>query len=230
MLRCLPPACSFPRAENPDLLRVIRTEAKPRAIPEGGSGMKTILLVLLASLMTSCLSAPREREARCLGLTMLDLRQSDEDLAAAEEAWRRMREVSAQRSAAATLARPVAERDLGALLPTQAASHRENAVLSFATEEERRLYGRIVAARAGHAQASKWYDLVARRLQTRIEEDDMLYPVLGMLATSTAIVLYPLVRWNVRSVLWDGVDPDAEDDPVQRFCAARLGEAPRSLP
>jgi hypothetical protein len=42
----------------------------------------------------------------------------------------------------------------------------------------------------------------------------MLYPVLGMLATSTAIVLYPLVRWNVRSVLWDGADPDADDDPV----------------
>jgi hypothetical protein len=67
-------------------------------------------------------------------------------------------------------------------------------------------------------------------VQTRIEEDEMLYPVLGMLATSTAIVFYPVVRWNVRSVLWDGADPDADDDPVQRFCAGRLGEAPRSGP
>ena len=91
------------------------------------------------------------------------------------------------------------------------------------------LYQRMIAARARHGQASKWYGLVARRVQTRIEEDEMLYPVLGMLATSTAIVLYPLVRWNVRSVLWDGADPDADDDPVQRFCVARLEERHRSV-
>jgi hypothetical protein len=89
-------------------------------------------------------------------------------------------------------------------------------------EEDATLYRRLVAARARHGEASKWHALVARRVQTRIEEDEMLYPVLSMLATSTAIVIYPLVRWNVRSVLWDGADPDAEDDPVQRFCAARL--------
>jgi hypothetical protein len=188
--------------------------------------VQTIVLVVFALLLTSCLSAPREREANCLGLTMLDLRQSGEELAAAEEAWRRTLEVSAQRPAApAVPAKTVADRNLGALLQKQVGIRRDNSVLSFGTEEERRMYGRIVAARAGHAEASKWYGLLARRLQTRIEEDDMLYPVLGMLATSTAIVLYPLVRWNVRSVLWDGVDPDAEDDPVQRFCAARLGEA-----
>lgn len=53
----------------------------------------------------------------------------------------------------------------------------------------------------------------------------MLYPVFGMLVMSTAIILYPLVRWSVRAVRWDGADSDAEDDPVQRFCAGRLGEA-----
>jgi hypothetical protein len=57
----------------------------------------------------------------------------------------------------------------------------------------------------------------------------MLYPVLGMLATSPGIVFYPLVRWNVRSVLWEGVDPDAEDDPVQIFCTARLEQEIHSL-
>jgi hypothetical protein len=190
--------------------------------------VQTIVLVVFALLVTGCLSAPREREANCLGLTMLDLRQSGEELAAAEEAWRRT--LAAQRPAASAVpAKAVADRNLGALLQKQVCIRRDNSVLSFGTEEERRMYGRIVAARAGHAEASKWYGLLARRLQTRIEEDDMLYPVLGVLATSTAIVLYPLVRWNVRSVLWDGVDPDAEDDPVQRFCATRLGEAQPSL-
>jgi hypothetical protein len=55
-----------------------------------------------------------------------------------------------------------------------------------------------------------------------MEEDEMLNPVLGALVTSTAIVFYPFIRWNVRSVLWDGVDPDAADDPVQVFCTTRL--------
>jgi hypothetical protein len=190
----------------------------------GRSGIQIIFLALLASLLTSCLSAPREREAHCLGLTMLDLRQSDEELAAAEEAWRQTREVAAQRSTVSVLAQPIADRNLGAFLQNQAEIRRDHPVLPFGTEEERRLYGRIVAARASHAEASKWYGLIARRVQTRIEEDDILYPVLGMLITSTGIVLYPLVRWNVRSVLWDGVDPDSEDDPVQRFCAERLGK------
>jgi hypothetical protein len=90
-------------------------------------------------------------------------------------------------------------------------------------------YRRIVAAKLRHGEAMRWHGLVTRRVQTRIEEDEMLYPVLGMLATSTAIVLYPLVRWNVRSVLWDETDPDAADDPVQSFCAARLGEQESAL-
>ena len=78
---------------------------------------------------------------------------------------------------------------------------------------------------------AEWYSRVARRVQTRVEEDEMLIPVLGMLATSTAIVFYPIIRWNVRSVLWEGVDPDAADDPVQVFCATRLDrENPRLRP
>ncbi|HTL60156.1 MAG TPA: hypothetical protein VL261_00805 [Nitrospira sp.] len=187
--------------------------------------MQTIFLVVLATLLTSCLFAPREREAHCLGLVMLDLRQADEELTAAEEAWRRAREVSAQRSAASAVAHPIADGNLPVFLHNQTGIRRDNPVLSFRTEEEQRLYGRMIAARAGRAEAAKSYRLLARRLETRMEEDDMLYPVLGMLATSTAIVLYPLVRYNVRSVLWDGVDPDAEDDPVQRFCVVRLEEA-----
>jgi hypothetical protein len=35
-------------------------------------------------------------------------------------------------------------------------------------------------------------------------------------------VFYPIVRWNVRSVLWDEGDPDSLDDPVRRFCTGRL--------
>lgn len=191
--------------------------------------MWAILLMILACLLTSCLSAAREREANCLGATMMDTWQTEHDLTFAEEGWRAAQSARSERSpasrdssttsvwfannyASSGIVEQVASRDVGAnVQPSK-------------DDKERILYQRMVAARARHGEATKWYRLVIRRVQTRIEEDEMLYPVLGMLATSTAIVLYPLVRWNVRSVLWDGVDPDAEDDPVQRFCAARLGE------
>ena len=192
--------------------------------------MRTILLVLLTLLLTSCLSATREREANCLGATMMDTWQAERDLASAEEGWRAAQKARLERSTASyessTLAVWFANHYASSGIVEQVASRGVGAdVRQSQDDKEQILYQRMVAARARHGEASKRYGLVARRVQTRIEEDDMLYPVFGMLATSTAIVLYPLVRWNVRSVLWDGIDPDAEDDPVQRFCIARLGEA-----
>ena len=188
--------------------------------------MRTIYLTLVASVLTSCLSAPREREAHCLAATMTDLWEAEQQLTAIEESWRRAQLVPAQRSTLSVPAQSSADSTPLRHAAIQAGLRRGDlSHLSFPTEEERTLYGSMVAARFRHADASKWLGVVARRVQTRIEEDDMLYPVLGILVTSAAIILYPLVRWNVRSVLWDGVDPDADDDQVQRFCAARLGEA-----
>ena len=188
--------------------------------------MRPIYLTLLASLLAGCLSAPREREAHCLAATMADMWQAEEQLSAVEEAWRKVQSVSTQRAAVAAFPPRTADTNGLPLVAVQARLGRGDfSHFSFRTEEERSLYGSLVSARAHRADASKWLRLVALRVQTRIEEDDMLYPVLGILATSTAIVLYPLVRWNVRSVLWDGADPDANDDPVQRFCAERLGQA-----
>jgi hypothetical protein len=85
------------------------------------------------------------------------------------------------------------------------------------------VYDRLMQARVRHHDALTWYTRLARRVQTRLEEDDILYPVLSTLLTSpVSLVFYPVIRWNVRSVLWDGADPDADDDPVQQFCATRL--------
>lgn len=190
--------------------------------------MRAILLTLLSCLLTSCMTATREREANCLAATITDAWQTEHDLTSAEEAWRaaqtaRLRSPASHESS--TLSRWIASNEPVSALAEQIASRGVGANLQPSQhDQEQILYQRMVAARVRYVEASKWYGLVARRVQTRIEEDDMLYPVLGMLATSTAIVLYPLVRWNVRSVLWDGIDPDAEDDPVQTFCIARLGE------
>ncbi len=186
--------------------------------------MRAILLTLLTLLLTSCMSATREREIQCLAVTMMDVWQAEHELTMAEQVWQTAQQARSERAAGGRdnsfLPVRVATRD-SLVEPATAQGVR---LRSERDEEESRLYQRVAATRGRHSDASKWYGLVARRVQTRIEEDEMLYPVLGMLATSTAIVLYPLVRWNVRSVLWDGIDPDAEHDPVQRFCSARLSQ------
>ena len=194
--------------------------------------MRAVVLTIAACLLASCMSAPRAREARCLGATMMDTWQAENELTYAESVWRAAQQARSDRAlppqdssassvfiangypSAGTVAAGAVQGDgAGNRLPELA--------------EERTLYQRVIAAQTRYRETAEWYSRVSQRVQTRIEEDDMLFPVLGMLATSTAIVFYPLVRWNVRSVLWEGIDPDAEDDPVQVFCAARLGQDAR---
>ena len=79
--------------------------------------------------------------------------------------------------------------------------------------EEARL--RLVALR-------DWRDRVYKRLLTRLEEDHILSQTFFTLLAGPGIVLYPIVRWNVRSVLWDGGDPDADSDPITQYCTERL--------
>ena len=178
--------------------------------------MRAILLILLTCLMTSCLSATREREANCLAATIMDVWQTEQELTSAEQLWRTAHQARSERTApdhdSSGLSVRVA--DAPPSIGETAARFESFRLPAWRNQQDARLYQRMIDARVSHVQASKWYGLVARRVQTRIEEDEMLYP---------------LVRWNVRSVLWDGSDPDADDDPVQRFCTARLEERHRSL-
>ena len=189
--------------------------------------MRAMLLGLVACLLASCVSSTRAREAHCLGAMMLDAWQAEDAVKSAERTWRSAQQARFERS----LARQ--ESSVPSVLvinvsppppPVASVPHQDHSPGDRLPDidEERALYSQVVAAHARHRETAEWYRRVAHRVRTRIEEDEMLYPVLGTLATSTAIVFYPLVRWNVRSVLWDGVDPDAQDDPVQKFCAARL--------
>jgi hypothetical protein len=194
--------------------------------------MRAILLTIAACLLASCMSSNRAREAHCLGATMMDTLQARNDLESAEDAWRAAQQARFERSRAGQHSSSplslISNRNFDSGAAALVPHHVEGAgnhTPEF--DEERALYGHVVAAQARHRESAEWFGRLVRRVQARLEEDDMFYPVLGMLATSPAIVFYPLVRWNVRSVLWDGVDPDADDDPVQAFCTARLGqEAP----
>ena len=192
--------------------------------------MRALSVLIACGCMAGCLSAPREREAHCLGMTMADTWQAQRELESAQRDWRSAQQVRTDPALASQpslqLSAVIADwySSSASVLP---ASVRSLGAADRVTGigEDRARYERVVAAQERYRVSKEWYGRVARRVQTRIEEDDMLYPVLGMLATSTAIVFYPLVRWNVRSVLWEGADPDADDDPVQVFCTARLRQA-----
>ena len=158
---------------------------------------------------------------------MLDTWQAEDAAKSAERTWRRAQQARFERSPArqeSSLRSLLVSNVSPPPLPVASVPHQGHSPSDRLPDldEEQALYRQVVATQARHRETAEWYRRVAHRVQTRIEEDDMLYPVLGTMATSAAIVFYPLVRWNVRSVLWDGVDPDAQDDPVQRFCAARL--------
>ncbi|MDI3467556.1 MAG: hypothetical protein OJF50_006377 [Nitrospira sp.] len=188
--------------------------------------MRAVLLGIMAGLLIGCVSAARIREAQCFGTLMLDVWNSEQELDAMEGAWRTAQQARSERSSAfgESLVQSALVADTGVPSTSVALLPQQDSVAGRWQDvsEEQVLYRQFVERRARHRETVDWYGRVAHRVETRLEEDEMLYPVLGMLATSTAIIFYPIVRWNVRSVLWDGVDPDAEDDPVQRFCINRL--------
>lgn len=186
--------------------------------------MRAFLLLILASLAVGCVSSTRTREVHCLGSLMLEVWQSQEELDSLEADWRvawKARSLTARQSPPLSyLAGHGGRRDVSIpASPVEAGTVAETNL----RKAEDDLYQRLIDQRAGYRQSVDWYRRVARRVQTRLDEDEMLYSTLGSLAASPMmLVFYPIVRWNVRSVLWDDGDPDSLDDPVRRFCTERL--------
>lgn len=196
--------------------------------------MRVILLSIVACLLVGCISSTRARESHCLGAMMLDAWQAEDDLKSAERVWRTAQQVRFERMQArqdSLLRSPLVNNVSPSSIAVTSTPLREESPGDRLPEidEERALYRQVVSAHARQKETAEWYGRVARRVQTRVEEDEMLNPVLATLVTSTAIVFYPIIRWNVRSVLWEGVDPDAADDPVQVFCRTRLDQDSPSL-
>jgi hypothetical protein len=186
--------------------------------------MRAVLLIILASLALGCVSSTRTREVHCFGSLMLEVWTSQEKLDLLEADWRtawKARSLTARQSPPVSSLAGSGNSTAESMLTTRA-EDRTVAEANFRRVEDD-LYRRLIDQRARHRQSVDWYRRVSRRVQTRLEEDEMLYSTLGTLAASpTMLVFYPVVRWNVRSVLWDEGDPDSLDDPVRRFCTGRL--------
>lgn len=91
-------------------------------------------------------------------------------------------------------------------------------------------YQRWQSARRHLQPTLDWYDRVYRRVTSRIEEDQILTEAGMVLVATPALIFYPIVRWNVRTVLWDGTDPDSATDPVTMYCTDRLAQEQGRVP
>jgi hypothetical protein len=105
----------------------------------------------------------------------------------------------------------------------------ETLVDDAARVDIRAAHQRLQEARTRLRPTLEWYERLYDRLRLRSEEEEMLADTRLLLLPGPAALLYPVVRWNLRAVLWDGADPDAESDPVARYCTDRLAHEKMEL-
>lgn len=181
--------------------------------------MRLLGVMLLLTLLSGC-STALDREGRCLAGMIPEVLHAEEEVRSLEESWRTL-----ARARQATRLPPPAHRSLPFPVASRNLSLPSEVSGSFPGERDEQIaYSRLVEAKARRHDTFVWYDRVVQRFRTRIEEDEMLSQARTALMMWPGIVLYPIVRWNVRSVLWDGIDPDVDTDPVTYFCAGRLLE------
>jgi hypothetical protein len=155
--------------------------------------MRTAFLTALL-LCTGC-AAGLERDARCLAALTPDFLEAHTELTRL--------------------------RALGTALPSHIV-RREHGDGEVRVDEAslRASQAELRLAHARYHLTIDWYDRIYQRVQTRLEERQMLTEAFWTLAIGPGLLFYPIVHWNVHTVIWDGADPDAESDPIRRFCSA----------
>jgi len=199
----------------------------------GRPHFSTPLLLLIEGLCTLCLLAgcatALKRESQCLISLTEDVVQAQEEIQNLETAWRESlvrRDMvfhASSSSPEGKLTVVSGTRSIPEIVGQWMAGAQESAALMEARLAARRSYDQLAAAKIRHHPLLNIFDKVVQRVRTRTEEETILSEVRTiMLAGPASFLFYPLIRWNVRSILWDGNDPDAETDTVTRFCTGRL--------
>jgi hypothetical protein len=169
--------------------------------------LKTLLILAACLVLAGCATALKQ-EGRCLESLTPEYLKAQEELDHLEASWH------------ASSQRRNAELNTGVLVEYRPA----------ASSDSLEDYRKLVEARAVHGPLLKWYDRVYKRVRTRMDEEEILTNVQMVLITNPGVVFYPLIRWNIHNVFWDGADPDAATDPVTQYCQERLGNVAAAAP
>lgn len=190
--------------------------------------IKVWCLALLVVSFLGCATSLK-REGRCLASLTPDFLHATQELASLEADWRwsllkgedsflpSSLWLSAEPDEAGIPARPF----LSDFDPLQSDSRDRHEKARRATLEAQ---ARLLEARLRHQSTLDWYGRVYDRLRTRLEEEQMLSDVRLVLLTGPGLIFYPIIRWNVHSVMWDGQDPDADSDSITIYCTDRLAK------
>jgi hypothetical protein len=195
----------------------------PRVLASHLSPFTFYSLILAVIFLAGC-AASLKREGQCLASLTPDYLQAQEELASLEASWRwsiARRDAELNGTQSWLLTNTVVRHDLSPSSPPGSPPS-ARARYDSAGRDGREAYRRLIEARSRHRPLLTWYNKVYERVRTRTDEEEILSDVRLLLVTGPGVVFYPLIRWNIHSVFWDGADPDAESDPVTRYCAERL--------
>lgn len=168
------------------------------------------------------------RESQCLEGLATEVVQAHEEIAHLEVIWRESiirRDVAFHAVMPSSAGAPATATNVISI--SRWYGLWEASVKDIRGVEETRLaaqqsHNRLVEAKTRYQPLFAMYDQVYQRVRTRTEEETILSSVRTiMLAGPVSFLFYPLIRWNVRATLWDGLDPDAASDPIANFCVSR---------
>lgn len=190
--------------------------------------MKTSCVVAVLLLLIGCATALK-REGQCLASLTPEFLSAQEELAQLEASWRQLlRTTNTDFVSPFALLTPLPESLRGSAPSAASGGHlSERDRMDRQRHAHRAVaeaYGKLTEARVRHQPTRGWYDKVYERVRTRMEEEEILSDVRLVLMTSPALIFYPIIRWNIHSVIWDDTDPDAESDPVTQYCTDRLSK------
>lgn len=195
-----------------------------------GSLLLSGTLALLA--LAGCATALK-RESQCLASLTPEVLQVHEEIANLEAFWHEslarrdaaFRSFTSDPSPSALPASQPRTVPVGLVSAALTESVPESKLQDDARRRAREAYETLAAARVRHQPILGLYDKIYQRVRTRTEEEEVLSNVrMVLLASPVSLIVYPIIRWNVHAVFWDGSDPDAEQDPVTRFCRDRVGQ------
>ena len=186
----------------------------------------SLLMLMCALLLSAGCATALERESRCLASLTHEFIQAQDELRELKTAWVEAMYPPTEdskgwaRQDLFTMTRSTFNLDFqnGAALQEQAVGPH----IGIVSARSQKAHGLLVQASQHHKATVEWYGRIYDRVRRRTEEERILSEARMILFPTGGILVYPIVRWNVRSVIWDGEDPDAQGDPIAEYCMERL--------
>lgn len=190
--------------------------------------IKIWCLALLVVSFSGCATSLK-REGQCLASLTPDFLQATQEMARLESDWHLSHLKSKDLFISSSLWLSAESDEPG--IPPRPVPSDSDPLKSASTDRYKEAHraalearARLLEARLRHQSTVDWYGRVYDRLRRRLEVEQILSEVQFVLLTVPGLIFYPIIRWNIHSVMWDGHDPDADSDSITQYCTDRLSK------